>query len=235
MTNSNQPQQNAGTLTSALAEVRSAYRLTAAYQRRVYDIIDEFVAAFPDREHYWWQPIEYSKPGSANPFQRWAWNMLPMMRASFLFLPAGADPNAVSPDQWMLELVLDSDSGFEAPPQGEPDPRNFLEVERCATTLRAIAWRPTRKAKLNWLHGLWNQAFWPAHDGVKVETSTPPLSSVAQTFDLQSLNDRQAVRVAAGQFRFLAGSALDIVFQPVQPQTEGSGRLAGTTPFPSNI
>lgn len=202
--------QSSGELEHALTDVRRAYRLVAAYHRRVYDIVDEFVAAFPDREHYWWEPNVSSKPGSADPFRRSSWNMLPMVRASFLFLPTGADPNAPKSSQWMLELLLNTDSGFEAPPKGEPDPETFAVAEQCQTTLRAIAWRPTSNTQLNWLHGLWKQAPWPKEDGEAIETVSPPLLGISQTFQLSRLRDRAAVRSAAAEFKDLASAGLGL-------------------------
>lgn len=200
-------------LKEALADVRRAYRLAAAYQRRVYDIVNVFVAAFPDRQYYWWQPNAYNKPGSANPFLRWSWDMLPMVRTSFLFLPAGADPNAPGTDQWMLELLLDTDSGFEAPLRGEPDPTKFPEPDHCRTTLRAIAWRPTQATRLNWLHGLWNPAEWPDVDDEVRESSEPPLRAVAKTFELHSLAEKQTVLTAASEFNAVASPGLGLVLR----------------------
>lgn len=193
-------------LSAALSDVRRAYRLLHAYQRRVFDVVEEFVAAFDDRQYYWWRPVHYSKPGSSNPLERWAWNMLPMVKTSFLYLGAGTDHNLTRPGEWMLELLLESDSGFELFGNAEPMSNDFDDVENCRTTLRAIAWCPTKATKLNWLHGFWDEVEWPDRDKEVIEHDDPPLRVIADTFDLVALADKRAVRTAAAGFKLLAAS-----------------------------
>jgi hypothetical protein len=200
-------------LSNALADVRNAYRLLWSYQKRIFDIIRLMVDEFEDMDFYYWQIMHAARPCNwgTDPFGRWAWDMLPMVKASYLYLPSNVDRNLTRPGQWMLEFSLESDTGFEDPEDGtEPDVGGFKPSSECASLLKMYAWYCTGAAKLNWFGGVWQQIAWPETDGELVESADPPFRLVRKTFDISDLPDKEAVRSAALEFKVVASKALGV-------------------------
>ena len=202
------------TLDNALTDVRKAYRLLWCYQKRVFDMVKLFVEEFDDMTFYNWRTLHAGHPcrTGTNPMgDRWTWDMLPMVRASYLFLPGGSDHNATLPGQWMLEVFINSDGGFSEAEDGyEPDPANFEAAEKSTSTVSLFAWYCRGETSKNWLGGVWKTLDWPGADGEKVDHADPPFTVFRRDFDLATLPDKDAVRAAAASFQASASEALGI-------------------------
>ncbi len=192
-------------LAEALTDVRKAYRLLWNYQRRVFDVVRLVVDEFDDMSFYYWQTMHSGRPcnSGANPMARWAWDMLPMVEASYLFLPGGIDRNATLPGQWMLEVNVSSDSGFEQnDDRTEPDPADFADAAASTSTITLYAWYCTGQTSLNWFNGIWRNTEWPAEEGDWfVEHAEPPFKIFGRRIDLAHLPDQASVTTAAASFR----------------------------------
>lgn len=201
-------------LTDALADVRKAYRLLWCYQKRVFDIVKLVVDEFDDMGFYNWRVLHSDRPcnSGTNPMgSRWTWDMLPMVHVSYLFLPSGTNPNATLPGQWMLEVYVESDGGFEDPQDGsEPDPANFEAAEDSTSRISIFAWYCRGETARNWYGGVWNVLSWPEDDGGLIDNTDPPIAVFRRDFDLATLVDREAVVAAVNSFRSSAEEALTV-------------------------
>ena len=120
-------------LKSALADVRKAYRLVYAYQRRVFDLVG--AAAEPLEaagfEFERWEPALFVPP--ARHFYKpdmWAWDFLP----AYHFWAAWNRHR--HGDARRVVLAVNADTGFERK-RGEPDPADFLPAEKSHSELWA--------------------------------------------------------------------------------------------------
>jgi hypothetical protein len=133
-------------LAGALVDVRRAYRLLWAYQRRVNDLfhaIDEHLGRHGMR-HAGWKPTSFANvPNQA--FYRpnkWAWDLFPGFGVQVWW--TGTGPHGpVRADAWLY-----TDDGFQYT-RGEPDPKSW---ETSAEQARSKLWLyvATGPAKPDW-------------------------------------------------------------------------------------
>ncbi len=198
---------------SALADVRRAYRLVWSYQRRVLDIVALIAGEFDEHEFYVWETYPRDRPAGRikDPTGKWAWDLVPLHKASFLYLPPEADRNRPISGQWMLEIAVETDDGFEDPETGdEPDAAEFDDAASCSSTVTLYAWLCIASCERNWLNGVWRHGEWPEEDGVPVEHAIPPVKIVGRSFDLAEVEDEAAVRRAVETFKTTLSSTLSI-------------------------
>jgi hypothetical protein len=135
-------------LREALADVRRAYRLILAYQRRLCDLLQTVDEALVKTglDFQRWQPSDpdWKLPKSKKPFFRpedWVWAFMQDYRLYCEWQDA-------SPKKGVIRHVgIDAiaDSGFNADCDGEPDPGTFEPAEKCATELRIGLWAARTK------------------------------------------------------------------------------------------
>ena len=155
-------------LDEAFQDVRRAYRLIAAYQRRALDIVDELVRQFEKFQFYYWSPVQFAPPPrrSSDPVGRWAWDGLPYYCFSCLYLPVGAKLDEPKKGEWRLKINIDADTGYSAG-DDEPDPTKFRDVTECESLLRLYGWRCEADDNVgDWYYGLWDVDDWPKTEGV---------------------------------------------------------------------
>jgi len=215
-------------LTQALADVRKAYRLIWLYQRGVVDIITRIAETF-EYDFYNWNTSSIGQmPGksTADPFSKdrpWIWKTLPLYRMSLLYLPKSLLKNVQKTGEWMLEIRVEADTGFEEKDDSEPLPSDFKAVDQTETVLRLYAWYCTKDGKLDWFSDIWNGLDWPEEDDeVTVEDSDVPIRAVRKSFDLSKLPDRASVEQAARDFRKLVSVKLQ-QSSPSPPPDAGPG------------
>lgn len=125
-------------LSHALADVRRAYRLLWAYQRRMNDLATAFSHHLGFRSYY----QEQEKTGG--------WSKLPMISFGYLSVRTVHPDSKYQNDKWwdypragdmLLYLWLESDSGFtqsrKNSGKGEPNPLDFPSVDEAQTSLHA--------------------------------------------------------------------------------------------------
>lgn len=202
------------TLDSALTDVRKAYRLLWCYQKRVFDIVKLIAAEFDDMAFYNWRTLHAGSPSrsDSNPMSgRSTWEMLPMVSASYLFLPGGTNHNATVTGQWMLEVLVESDRGFLDTEDGsEPDPASFEPAEKVESTISIFAWYCRGETSKNWVGGVWKVLPWPEGDSVKIDHADQPFTTFRRDFNLAALPDKDAVRAAVASFQATANEALGV-------------------------
>ncbi|MDI9849517.1 hypothetical protein QM467_15785 [Rhodoblastus sp. 17X3] len=200
-------------LSLALLDVRRAYRLLWSYQRRMLDMMCVIADAFEEHEFYVWEPSYFEPPckRTRDPSKHWAWDMLPMVNMAYLCLPEGADRNHPKKGQWMLEILLTSDSGFElSETENEPDSKTFAPAENAESTLTLLAWQCTADTDLNWHAKMWAAHDYPEGDDVLTDLDEMPFRVLSKTFELSTLADRNAVRAAVAQFQALVDEKMGI-------------------------
>lgn len=200
-------------LTEALADVRKAYRLIWAYQRRMMDLIQVIADDFEGLQFYAWSPLHTRRPTqlTSNPLKgKWAWDMVPFYKVSFLYKPEGASPHDLAEGDWLLEIHLDSDTaGFEAQ-RGEPDAGKFPDADTSRSTLSLIVWQCTEAIKANWANDVWKYGSWPAADGIAEQLADFTVQVIRVSTALEDLHDKAALRASIDDFKALIRSELGI-------------------------
>ena len=187
-------------LRSALADVRRAYRLLWAFQRRMDDLTTTF------SRHLGFRDYQKTAENIGN------WAKLPMISYAYLFVRTTAKDEAYPPAGWnsfprsgdmLLALWLQSDTEFTAAwerNRQEPNPLEFRDAENEARSeLHARLFLNTqdRTESTNWLHKVERTApKWQdqvsAHNRIEGITISPRFK-----FDLSDLGDEHAVLEAA--------------------------------------
>lgn len=129
-------------LLEALTDVRKAYRLVYAYQRRLFDLMNyldkELIRSHIAFEE--WDSAKYRFPSKArsSPVYRdcWAWDLIPGYWPRFSFQSQGRSPHVY------IDIEVPVDSGFSER-VGEPDPSNFIEASEAKSELWAEVWTAT--------------------------------------------------------------------------------------------
>jgi len=182
-------------LAPVLENVRKAYRLLYLYQRRVLDL-SEAVGQKLGMQFAWWGPARFDRPAKdyANPAQRSAWEMLPLVESLISYCP----PASPASGQWMLTVYHVADSGSVRAMGPEPDPLAFPAAESCRSELKLFT-IIVRKGNADDWGALWDKTEYPKDD------TTPWIGTVSgcdvlallRTFDLASLGDETALEAAA--------------------------------------
>lgn len=124
-------------LSGALVEVRKAYRLIHAYQRRLWDLlsaIDDTVSS--SLEFKRWRPTHHwPPPKSQTRFfkERWAWDFLPAYDIGCRWEGVATDAGAR-----MIFVIARADTGYQHD-KGEQE-GSFPAAEECATELHIGLW-----------------------------------------------------------------------------------------------
>ena len=214
-------------LKHALVDVRKAYRLIWLYQRRVVDIIRLIADTLGYRFYRWeTEDIIGRMPGrtTTDPFSEgsWIWSTLPLYRMSLLYLPTTLDWNVQKKGEWMLEIVVETDSGFsEREDDLERAPSEFKAADQSETFLRLYAWYCTGDGNVGWFSNIWNELDWPEQDDeVTVEHPTVPVRLLRRSLDLSTLPDRASVERAIAEFRTVVSEKFQQLGTPPPPQTD---------------
>lgn len=166
-------------LSGALADVRRAWRLVYAYQRRVNDMLALIDTALGAKKFAFvnWKPTDFSAPArSGTPFFRagtWAWDMLPGYR---LYTEWSRWSGKVGVTH-RVTINVSADSGFKKS-GGEPDPSDFTPACDAESVVWLGCWTATTQTP-DW------SAAWAAFSSQglpKGTTGTTSVGDVAYTF-----------------------------------------------------
>ena len=141
----------------AMTDVRRAYRLVWAYQRRMLDMVQAVVKAFPETTHHYWTPTEFDglPRRASDPIGCWAWDALPYYSVSWLRVVEGLEEKHMPlAGRWMLEIQHEADNGWKDG-KDEPDARIFEKAENSSSTLSIIIWKSEVEKPGNW-YAAWN-------------------------------------------------------------------------------
>ena len=219
---------NVNPLADALADVRRAYRLLAAYQKRIIDYTQS-IANHLQFEYYHADP-RFDLPNKNNPYGRWAWDYLPLSRWDFLFLKhqeanlyPNLDVNSFPLEgDMLLAIVHEPDSGLVAALNGvEPNPAGFTPAQDCQSRLGL--WLFINRVNLihqtNWYYSIYKSAARPQRGQVghhaKPQAANPQVAnwqvdSYYEEFNLADLPDVGALLAAVNGFAANAGRELGV-------------------------
>ena len=198
-------------LTPAMENVRRAYRVVAAYQRRTFSTIKLIEAKFPEVGFYYWTPRLYKQPPqrASSPVDRWGWDGLPFYDFSILYTERELD-DGYRPlrGRWMLDVHVQSDSGYDDETSGEPNGETFDAAEDSETNLSLTAWRcdGDQFSNRNW-YSVWKDVDWPEESDVATDVGGG-FTSLRSVRDVADLPDRAAVETFVDGFRELCRSEL---------------------------
>lgn len=207
-------------LQNAFADVRGAYRLIWAYQRRCLDTVQFLSSQFNDRVFYYWSSfLTDPVPTRGNtPFNRWALDFLPLYGVSFLFTAQ----EGFSPEkgQWLLEIRLINDSAYWPLKvnKHEPDLTLFESPEETKSTLALIAWKSLKNStkEEDWFQNVWNVEDWP--DIGSNERTEPKLSlngkvaSFSVERPLEELSSKEKIVSFAVEAKTVFAEKLELKF-----------------------
>lgn len=187
---------SANDIKSALCDVRKAYRLLFLYHRRVADLITEIAGLM--RCDFYFQAFRPQRHGVYG--QNWD-QALPMIRNCFLFLPTGQDAEDVKTGDWMLAVLVQSDTGF--PLDGEAPGLNLatlLPVDAAQSRFSLMVYRSMIDQQRNWYRNVWDAVSWPKDREVTLELDGA-IKTYAMSFDLAELADNDTVKDRVAHFQ----------------------------------
>lgn len=185
-------------LPAALEDVRRAYRLVYAYQRRIQDlltVIDRHLtkAGLPFVQ---WAPLFFRAPVRSRKkfFERkWAWDLLP----AYAFWCAWETPKDSKALSRRVALSVVADTGFPEGPASEPDPDRFPGAAESRSQLQ-LSLFSSDAARIDWDHawplfaGLGDEVLYGAQDRF-VEFKGARCCHRYREIELSDLADEQAV------------------------------------------
>lgn len=191
-------------LGDALSDVREAYWLVAAYQRRILDIAALVASQFESHTFYWWQPGVEGRPprGDSDPSLGSAWHMLPMLKTSFLYTPPQPNKRYPSKGAWMLEVHVDALLSEVLDHTSSKSLSLGVSGSAAHPVLRLVAWKCTAATESDWYSAAWNATSdYPEIDGVADQHDDLGVHVLGYTYDLAELQDRDAVLRAVEKFK----------------------------------
>jgi hypothetical protein len=141
-----------------------------------------------------------------------------------LFVPLTGGQSHPKTGDWLLEVRIVSDSGWEMPDNRiEPDASNFVDVEKAASTLSLMVFKCVEDVPPghNWFHNVWRNAHWP-EDSVEPDENglmyleDSPLASCQIDIPIEQLPSQAGVREFCERAKQLMGVKLDIAFESVR-------------------
>ena len=214
---------SANTVT-ALADVRRAYRLLWAYQRRVM----KYNQWIRDRLGFQKYNVEYlfNRPGG-DLESRWSWDSLPFSSIGFESVRCVADPDTYERKEWMnypkagdalLYVEVVSDSAIkDASWSKEPDPLRFAPVEECRTELKVwlVVNRIDRSSITNWHHTLVKEApEWPKQG--EVVNDARGIDIYCDIIDLSAVDNQESLDRWIDEFAKAVEEKLDYIATPTR-------------------
>jgi hypothetical protein len=137
-------------LKNALGEVRKAYRVLYAYQKRALDISAEVAVSLQLQFFFsWYYPHLAPKPNKT-PFDASAWDFLPLVDFSVFFSNSGNGYFSRKGD-WMLEIRVISDSAYtEAWDLSKVGPLE-ISTEDADSYVMIYGWIRTQRGTGKWM------------------------------------------------------------------------------------
>lgn len=177
-------------LVVALRDVRTAYRLIMAFQKRCLDMVDLAAEQFRDKLFYQiinFTDVEFPRV-TINPFDKWPTLMLPLYTSSFLY--TGSDRKTPpTQGQWMLEVRLIMDSAAWSYTNGSPgqDFMAYQPVDKTESVISLLAWNclETFPEGTSWRH-IWTDSYWPTDEEVDQGSVTNGMDGKVQLYSVDA-------------------------------------------------
>lgn len=154
-------------LTNALVEVRKAYRILYAYQKRVLDTCSRIVDSLEcegeqlQPSYAWCYPESPRIGGTKDLLSFEALDLLPLKHAS-LFVTNTGDHSFSRKGNWLFEIRIVSDSDYSDLPEKEPaNGFTFAPPESTDTYLMIYLWKRITKGTGDWGNDVLGKVDWP--------------------------------------------------------------------------
>lgn len=185
-------------LSGLLANVRDAYRLIWAYQRRCLDTVQVIADQFPELSFYQWSSLLSNHPPQrgTSPFNRWTWDYIPLHSTSFLSIRSGDNRHAPRAGEWMLEIRLRTDTAVVPTDKVEPDPTRLEPSASSQTTMGLIGWKCVKSFRKDdsWYHSVWNVSHYPDEDEREQNKAGTRCDGRALVYEVDSPVEKLATR-----------------------------------------
>lgn len=203
-------------LSTALCDVRKAYRLLHGYHRRVLDVASLIVSRF---DKVAWLATEFGcspMTRRRNPFDQgyWMWDATPMVLTHLLFTEHGSGQGWETRHRqgsYLLDVTVVADSEFQDYDySGEPDPSGFVKSAEAAASkviLTVVTPRGEQSGK-DWL-AVWRNNDYAEHASAE-DWNDGSYRAYTEVVAMDELVDSDTVVRFADRFRNAAFSALGI-------------------------
>lgn len=187
-------------LNETLTEVRKAYRLIAAYQRRLLDMAKVIQGHF-DYKSYWHYNTSYDIRSNRIATDRWSIDMLPMYHGFLmLFLPQKASHDFPKRGEWMLEIRFDNDSGYKMNNNREPEPLEFDNPADSKSFMALNAFGVLKDMEnMNWLNMVHRNTDRPSDEKI-VRNAELWTWAAGKSYNIAELIDENALREKINDF-----------------------------------
>jgi hypothetical protein len=213
---------------AALTDVRKAFRLLWAYNKRVFHIVQRMNEQLGFTFYYsdnWIAP----KNSGSDFCTRWAWDALPTVTTGWLMLRPNKNEDGTivirqgdhnsNPlkGEMLLHILLVSDSGFSdvyAKQKSEPDSLKFVTPESAESRLILSIYvnDVDRKEKLNWCDNIFKPNASKADflDNFKKENLNNDIRRYSKSYLLEELLDEEGLMTKINDFQESAEKALKV-------------------------
>ncbi|MDO5612783.1 MAG: hypothetical protein Q4G14_06005 [Paracoccus sp. (in: a-proteobacteria)] len=133
-----------------LTDVRQAWRIVVAYQKRVLFLLQEIEAGFPELAASSWEPGLYARPprGQTQPWKKWAWDGLSYFATiNWFTLPDTRKWDAFPPGNWFIVTRIIADDGYHAAYKNKagsiygPDPAQMPPADTSKSYLELMVYK----------------------------------------------------------------------------------------------
>lgn len=190
-------------LNDALCDVRKAYRIIVAYQRRIIDMAKIIQNSF-GYKYFYRVNHNYNATGTGSPTNRPSIDMLPLYTGlSMFFLPQESDPHSPKKNEWMLEVIFYNDTGFKNIYGQEPDITSFNDADKSESKLWLCAFGVIEDLNnMNWYDQVYQNTKWPEPGAHFVQEK---FWAAGKFFNLAKIPDEPSLNFAIDDFkRFVA-------------------------------
>lgn len=147
-----------------LADVRHSWRIVASYQQRLFFMLRQLEAGFPELTLSYWEPAMNARPprGTTKPWEKWSWDFLPLYNTYNWFTPLEATTRSpLDIGNWFMVATILTDTGFDSDGGQSasfsgPDPMKMEAVEDTETCIYLSIYQVTGESKSFTPADIWN-------------------------------------------------------------------------------
>lgn len=126
-----------------MLDLRHSWRIVAAFQQRIFYLLREIEAGFPEAKFLNWNPAWNNRPpiGKSKPWERWNWDFLPLYAADYWFAPSNIElHDKLEKGDWFIVVRAMADSGYnnrvaKSTSFSGPDPMKMPPAEETETSI----------------------------------------------------------------------------------------------------
>jgi hypothetical protein len=136
---------------------------------------------------------------------KWAWDLIPFYSASFLYVQPSYNHSHRRQGEWMLEISVNSDDGFDSSSKKnfEPNVSDFRLPEECNSWFELYCWFSTKTVEGNdwWQLWDWNSDIELPGDGEIKEDTKRQLKITGRKYNLYTVKDKESLIQVVSEFK----------------------------------